>query len=166
MKVLVAEHDAMTRWLLEASLAKWGHTVLSASDGSEAWRILDRDDAPALAILDRMLPGMDGLRVCGRVRQRESPSPPYLVLLVGKGRSEDIVAAFQAGADDYVLTPVDRTELWARIQAGARTVALRQVLAERTRALAARPTRSGEEACASCQRLDVATRARLVARSA
>jgi sigma-B regulation protein RsbU (phosphoserine phosphatase) len=131
MRMLVAEDDPISRRLLEATLAKWGHEVVLATDGAQAWAALSADDAPRLAILDWMMPELDGVDVCRRVRTLPRAAPPYLILLTAKGRPEDTVAGLEAGADDYVTKPFDRDELRARIHAGMRIVQLQQSLADR-----------------------------------
>ena len=135
MKILIAEDDVVSRRLLEATLARWGYQVVVTRDGVEAWNVLQEEEAPLLAILDWMMPGLDGLEVCRKVRGRQSSTPPYLLILTAKGRQEDIVAGLQAGANDYVTKPFNRDELRARVQVGTRVVDLQQSLAERVRAL-------------------------------
>jgi phosphoserine phosphatase RsbU/P len=135
VKVLIAEDDMVSRRLLEATLVKWGYEVVVTCDGTAAWGVLQSADAPPLAILDWMMPGMDGTEVCRRVRRTPSPTPPYLMLLTAKGRREDIIKGLRSGADDYVTKPFDREELRARVQVGMRIVELQQSLAERVKAL-------------------------------
>jgi phosphoserine phosphatase RsbU/P len=135
MKVLIAEDDTVSRRLLETTLMRWGYEVVVASDGVEAWEALQGDDAPSLAILDWMMPGMDGLEVCRRIRKMPSSTPPYLILLTAKGGREDLVTGLEAGANDYVTKPFNREELRARVQVGVRMVELQQSLADRVKAL-------------------------------
>ena len=92
MKILIAEDSRVSRRLLEALLQKWGYEVLSTSDGNEAWKALQAEGAPQLAVLDWMMPGMDGAEICRRIRQQNSAEPTYIILLTARGRSEDIVA--------------------------------------------------------------------------
>jgi CheY-like chemotaxis protein len=131
MRVLIAEDDPISRRLLEATLIRWGHQPVVTADGTEAWAALDRPDAPRLAVLDWMMPGLDGIEVCRRVRARVAPIAPYLILLTAKGSPEDIVTGLESGADDYLTKPFDRGELRARIQVGVRLVELQQSLADR-----------------------------------
>jgi phosphoserine phosphatase RsbU/P len=135
VKVLIAEDDMISRRLLEATLTRWGYEVVVTCDGMAAWEVLRSPEAPALAILDWMMPGMDGIEVCRRVRSAPTATPPYLILLTAKGRREDIVIGLQAGANDYVTKPFDREELHARMQVGLRMVELQQSLADRVKAL-------------------------------
>jgi DNA-binding response OmpR family regulator len=101
----------------------------------EAWEALQGDDAPSLAILDWMMPGMDGLELCRRIRKMPNSTPPYLILLTAKGRRADLVTGLEAGANDYVTKPFNREELRARVQVGVRMVELQQNLADRVKAL-------------------------------
>jgi CheY-like chemotaxis protein len=121
--------------MLEAALTKWGYEVVLTRDGAEAWEMLQREDAPQLAILDWMMPYLDGLEVCRRARAASQPKPTYIILLTARGGREDIVAGLQAGADDYITKPFDREELQARVQVGMRIVTLQMSLAERVREL-------------------------------
>lgn len=135
MKVRIAEEDAVSRRLLEATLDRWGYEVVTAADGAEAWRVLGGADAPLLALLDWMMPGLDGIEVCRRVRERTTPTPMYLIRLTAKGQRDDVVGGLAAGADHHVTKPFDRAELCARVAVGARIVELQQALADRVRAL-------------------------------
>ncbi|MFQ5809349.1 MAG: PleD family two-component system response regulator [Armatimonadota bacterium] len=135
MRILVAEDDAVYRRLLERTLAKWGYEVVVASDGFEAWELLRGEDRPHLAILDWMMPGIDGPEVCRRVRTADDPQPTYIILLTAKNGAEDIVSGLQAGADDYIAKPANREELRVRVRVGARLVELQLSLAARVREL-------------------------------
>lgn len=129
MKILIAEDDPISRRLLEATLVKWGYQVIVTGDGAEAWAVLQQDDAPRLAILDWMMPHLDGVAVCRKLRERENTAYTYLLLLTAKGSKADIAAGLEAGADDYVNKPFDQRELRARIKVGERLVGLEQALA-------------------------------------
>lgn len=135
MKILIAEDDPVTCRMLEITLAKAGYDVIVTRDGEEAWRVLERDDSPKLAVLDWMMPGMDGLEVCRRARQRSVAVPVQILLLTARDSKEDIVAGLQAGADDYLVKPFDPEELRARVAVGARIVELATNLAERVKEL-------------------------------
>ncbi|MDT7780417.1 MAG: two-component system, cell cycle response regulator [Acidobacteriota bacterium] len=135
MKVLIAEDDMVSRRVLEATLSKWGHEVLVAGDGDAALSVLQGVNAPPLAILDWMMPGMDGVEVCRRARQFSSTTPTYIILLTAKTETEDVVAGLKAGADDYLTKPFARAELRARIEVGARVIKLQRRLADRVEEL-------------------------------
>ena len=124
MKILIAEDDRMSRTLLERNLTRWGHEVELTTDGLQAWDALQNKPLPQLAILDWMMPGIDGVEVCRRVRRITTDVPLYIILLTAKGSKSDIVEGLIAGANDYVTKPFDREELQARIQVGATVVGL------------------------------------------
>lgn len=128
MRILIAEDDATSRLLLKRVLTGWGYEVIATSDGDEALRELLADDAPRLAILDWMMPGMDGVDVCRRVRARETRQPPYIILLTALDEKGDVVRGLEAGADDYVGKPYDPDELRARVAVGRRLVELTERL--------------------------------------
>jgi CheY-like chemotaxis protein len=131
MKVLIAEDDPVSRRVLVATLDKFGYEVVVASDGAEAWAALQLADAPRLAILDWMMPEMDGVELCRRVRDLPTTTPPYLILLTAKSGKENIVRGLEAGANDYLTKPFDRAELHARVQVGAHVLELQGNLAAR-----------------------------------
>jgi sigma-B regulation protein RsbU (phosphoserine phosphatase) len=135
MKVLIAEDDPVSRRLLEATLNKLGYEVVLASDGAEAWAVLQREDSPSLAILDWMMPQIDGVEICRRVRNLPTATPPYLVLLTAKDQKTDVVVGLDAGANDYLTKPFDRSELRARIQVGTHVLELQKALVGRVREL-------------------------------
>lgn len=137
MKVLIAEDDMVSRRVLAATLDKFGYEVVVAADGAEAWAALQSDDAPHLAILDWMMPEIDGVEVCRRVRALSAAAPPYLILLTAKSGKGDVVTGLDAGASDYLTKPFDRAELRARVQVGARVLELQDKLAARARELEA-----------------------------
>jgi len=121
--------------MLEATLQKLGYVTVVAGNGAEAWTLLQDEDAPRLAILDWMMPGMDGPEVCRRARAAPRTPPPYIILLTTRDSRADVVAGLDAGADDYMAKPFDREELRARVGVGVRMVELQQSLADRLRDL-------------------------------
>ena len=135
MRILIAEDDLVSRKMLEATLTRWGYEVLVTCDGQAALQALTGPDAPRVAILDWMMPSLDGVDVCRRVREGSVAQPPYVILLTAKGNKEDIVSGLEAGADDYIIKPFDREELRARLQAGLRIITLQNQLAARVREL-------------------------------
>jgi phosphoserine phosphatase RsbU/P len=137
MKILVAEDDAVSRHLLRKMLTGWGYDVEPVADGSQAWEALRRPGAPSLAILDWMMPGMDGPDICRKAREAEETRGAYLILVTARGAREDLIAGLEAGADDYVTKPFDNAELQARVQVGTRVVELRKSVADRVRELEA-----------------------------
>jgi sigma-B regulation protein RsbU (phosphoserine phosphatase) len=135
LRVLIAEDDVVSRRILLTHLQNWGYEVVTTLDGDEAWRAISEQDAPKLAILDIMMPGVDGLEICRRVRQRSGAITPYIILLTAKHGASEIVKGIEAGADDYLTKPYDRDELRARVQVGARIVDLQTKLANRVKEL-------------------------------
>ncbi len=132
MKILIADDSIVSRHLLDATLRRWGYEVVLASDGSEAWEILQGKNAPPLAILDWMMPEMTGVEVCRRVRLQAREPYTYILLLTSKNLKEDLIEGMEAGADDYLTKPFDQHELQVRLRAGTRVVDLQaQLLAAR-----------------------------------
>jgi len=128
MKVLIAEDDAVSRRLLESSLTRWGYDVVVASDGIEASRLLLVPDAPKLAVLDWLMPGIDGAQLCEDIR-RQKPEPyTYIIMLTSKQSKEDVIRGLEAGADDYVCKPFDPSELKVRLRTGKRILYLQDEL--------------------------------------
>ena len=128
MRVLVADDDAITRKLLQASLTRFGYEVTLCSDGTQAWQILQQENAPNLVLLDWVMPGMDGVEVCRQVRKLGRHPYVYIILLTGKSTKEDVVKGLESGADDYLTKPFDPNELQVRLRAGARIVQLQEDL--------------------------------------
>ena len=131
MRILIAEDDRISRRLLERKLASWGYEVVSCTNGAEAWQALHRDDAPSLAILNWMMPGMDGVEVCREIRKQSHPGYTYIILLTARDRKRDIVEGIEAGADDYVTKPFNPHELKVRIRAGRRILDMQAELMQR-----------------------------------
>jgi sigma-B regulation protein RsbU (phosphoserine phosphatase) len=145
MRVLIADDDPIPRRLLEATLVKAGYEVVVAEDGDRAWQILQTEDVPRLAILDWLMPGMDGPEVCRKIRQRAAGAPYiFLLLLTSKDRKEDIIEGMEAGADDYLTKPFHAHELRARLRAGQRILDLEAALVQRNEELARARQREGE----------------------
>jgi len=135
LRVLIGEDDPVSRRLLQAVSQKWGYDVICCADGLETWSRLQDTDAPAMAVLDWVMPGLDGPEICQKVRQLARPEPTYIILLTAKGRSQDIVTGLEAGAHDYVTKPFDLEALRARLQTGVRTLELQRSLAHRVNEL-------------------------------
>lgn len=135
MQILIADDSLVSRHLLDATLRKWGYEVVVACDGAEAWDILQKDNAPPLAILDWMMPGMTGPEVCSLVRQRAREPYTYILLLTSKNLKEDLIEGMESGADDYIIKPFDQHELKVRLRAGTRLVDLQAQLLSAREAL-------------------------------
>ena len=128
MRVLLADDDQVSCHILKETLTRWGFDVITAKDGLEAWDLLQDENAPRLAILDWMMPGMDGIEVCQKIREQSTGPYIYILLLTSKKEKEDIVRGMAAGADDYVSKPFDPQELQMRLKAGKRIVDLQAKL--------------------------------------
>ena len=135
MRILIAEDDLASRRLLQALLVNWGYEVVAAADGDDAWQIFQEEDPPLLAILDWMMPGLDGIELCRRVRHTDALQSTYIILLTARDRKEDMVAGLESGADDYMIKPFSSNELRARVRVGLRVVKLQVDLAERVKEL-------------------------------
>jgi DNA-binding response OmpR family regulator len=129
MKVLIADDDALSRRLLVSHLSSIGYEVLTAENGGRAWEILGSEQAPELAILDWMMPDLDGPEICRRLRSREQGPYVYVILLTARDHQNDVVAGLDSGADDYVTKPFDSKELVTRLRSGMRIQQLQAELA-------------------------------------
>lgn len=136
MNVLIADDDPVSQRVLEATLGKWGYGTLACHNGDQAWAVLQEKDAPQLAILDWMMPGLDGLEVCRRVRRKtsgnlvlRSTSPyTYVILLTSRRKKENLIEGLEAGADDYLIKPFNTSELQLRLRAGQRIIELQSAM--------------------------------------
>lgn len=137
MKILIAEDDHISRSILTGILPTWGYEVEAVSDGLQAFAQLTAPDAPKLAILDWLMPGLNGVDVCRQVRQLPTSEPPYLVLLTAMEQKNHIVSGLQAGANDYITKPYDPDELRARLAVGTRVIELQEILVRRVAELEA-----------------------------
>jgi len=129
MLILIAEDDFTSRTMLATVLKKIGHEAVETTNGLEAWEAMQQPNAPRMAILDWMMPEMDGIEVCRSIRTLETDRPPYVIMLTAKLEKEDIVAGLEAGADDYLAKPYDPSELRARVEVGCRIVEMQAQLA-------------------------------------
>lgn len=141
MRILIADDSLVSRHLLEATLKNWGYEVVVACDGTEAWSVLQHENAPSLAILDWMMPGLTGPEVCRLVRQKGKEPYTYILLLTSKSLKEDVVAGMDSGADDYITKPFDQHELKVRLRAGMRILDLQAQLLATREALREQATR-------------------------
>lgn len=141
MRVLLADDDLVNRTLLRKTLAEWGYEVVAVADGDEAWHIFQEPNPPRLAILDWMMPGLNGLQLCKAIRAAQREPYTYLLLLTSRTQSADVVEGLEAGADDYITKPVHLAELRARLGAGRRVLQLQDELIAAREALRVQATR-------------------------
>ncbi|MDH5428546.1 MAG: diguanylate cyclase [Nitrospirota bacterium] len=128
MRILVADDDPLTLHMVVYRLRQWGHDVMSCTDGDSAWKILEGGLVPNVAILDWMMPGLNGPELCQKIRSKKDCPYVYIVLLTGKNNPEDLIVGLDAGADDYLTKPFHLGELEARLRAGKRIVDLQNEL--------------------------------------
>ena len=134
MEILVADDDRIVRAMLKKALTDWGYKITLAKDGAEAWNYI-QEHSYDLVVSDWLMPEMNGVELCSRIRDLEDRPYIYTILLTSKTESSDLVTAFDAGADDFVSKPVDFDVLRARIRAGERIVNLEKDLALRNKKL-------------------------------
>jgi DNA-binding response OmpR family regulator len=134
MRVLIADDDRVSAAIVGAALSQWGYEVTSVSDGEAALHHL-QTTSPPLAVLDWMMPGIDGLELCRRIRRDPAMLHTHVILLTAREAGADRVAGLDAGADDYLVKPFDREELRARVQVGARIIGIQLQLAEQVELL-------------------------------
>ncbi len=135
MKILIAEDDLTSRHRLEMVLAKWNYETVSCSNGKQAWDRLQDAHAPKLAILDWLMPEMEGIEVCRRLRELDTQNPVYVILLTTLNEKDSIVRGLDSGADDYIIKPFEPGELEARIRVGCRVLQLQEKLDNRIKDL-------------------------------
>jgi two-component system cell cycle response regulator len=128
MKMLVADDDPVWRRMIEAMVREWGDEAVPVEDGRQAWKALQGAERPPLAILDWIMPGLDGLDICRRLREEVDAPYVYVLLLTAKDSKADLIKAFEAGADDYIKKPFDPDELRARLRAATRILELQAAL--------------------------------------
>jgi two-component system, cell cycle response regulator len=129
MKILLAEDSVLYQRLIGGYLNQWGFDLELAQDGAQAWKLLQQPDGPMLALLDWVLPGMDGIELCQHIRRGGvNQRYIYTVLLTAKTAKKDLLRAMEAGADDFLVKPFDAPELRARLLAGKRILELHNEL--------------------------------------
>jgi diguanylate cyclase (GGDEF)-like protein len=141
VKLLIADDDPLTCRTLENKLQARGYATTIAMNGPDAWQALQAEDAPRIAVLDWMMPGLSGIEICRRLRSATDVRYTYVVLATGRTAQEDLIDAFEAGADDYVKKPVQFAELEARLRTGIRVIELEQRLLAVQAELQVRATR-------------------------
>jgi two-component system cell cycle response regulator len=135
MRILIADDEPVSRKILQALLVKWGYEVIAAEDGDDAWRQLQAEDAPRMALLDWMMPGQNGVDVCRALRKLRPDPYTYILLLTAKDAKESVVEGLESGADDYLTKPFNPQELKARIRVGVRLLDLEDKLVQAREAM-------------------------------
>lgn len=158
MKILIAEDEFTTRMMVQVCLENWGYRVESVTNGTDAWMALQKPDAPHIAILDWEMPELDGVEVCRRVKEADTVTPPYILLLTSRDSKNDIVKGFDAGADDYMTKPFNDNELRARVRVAERLVRTQSSLAESVAELKealnqVEMLENSIEICSTCQKI-------------
>jgi two-component system cell cycle response regulator len=128
MKILIADDEPVSRMRLAHSLRAWGYDVLSAHDGNDAWSRIDACEEPMLLVIDWMMPGLDGLELCRRVRADPDKRYHHIIVLTSRSAMEDVVTAIDAGADDFIAKPYHPDEMKVRVGAGIRILGLQEEL--------------------------------------
>lgn len=135
MHVLIADDDPVYRNLLDDLLRQWGFDVTCVCDGQEAWETIERDRTVQLAILDWMMPGMDGYRICEKLKNDGARAEVYTILVTGSLLKDEVIKVLVAGADDYIIKPFDPLDLRIHVRAAMRIITLRAEVAELRKAL-------------------------------
>lgn len=128
LRMVIADDSAVSRALMQRLLGKLGFSPQMAADGVSAWDLLQQEDVPTIAILDWMMPGMEGIEVCRKIRRLSHQHYTYAMLLTGKTEKNDIIEGLQAGADDYMTKPFDSAELHARLMVAQRIISFQEEL--------------------------------------
>jgi DNA-binding response OmpR family regulator len=135
MRILIADDDAALRHALQVQLERWDYEPIVCADGNAAREVLNGPDPPPMAILDRSMPGIDGIDLCKEIRANPTLNSMYVVLLTAHDTLDEVVAGLSHGADEYITKPFDWGVLRARLRTGARIAALQQNLEQRVREL-------------------------------
>ena|SRR5450432_1440078 len=131
--IVIADDDATSREITSTIVSGWGFRTIVARDGHEAMAAIRAEKGPVVAILDWMMPGIDGLQVCQRVRK--NGMLVHIIVLTVRAAKENLVEALESGADDYLVKPFNKNELLARIHVGIRMINLQNALTNRVKEL-------------------------------
>jgi diguanylate cyclase (GGDEF)-like protein len=134
MQILIVEDDPISRKILARTVAAWGHEVMVAEHGMEAWEICQQEEIK-LVIADWMMPEMSGIELCQKIRNSGMSGYIYFILLTGKDKREDLIEGLRSGADDYVAKPFDFDELRVRLRAGERIIRLEKELNDKNKVM-------------------------------
>jgi phosphoserine phosphatase RsbU/P len=157
-RILVADDDPVIRRVIQRAIEVGGWNVQAVADGDQAWAALIGADPPRIAVLDWQMPGVEGIELCRRVRERADSHYAYLLMLTARTRTEDVVVALDAGADDYIMKPFHAEELRSRLRVAERIIHLEASVEERVRELEGERRRSAQlegllPICMHCKRI-------------
>ena len=134
MKILIADDEYVTLMKLKKTLDSWGYDVLTAENGLQAWDVFQKNDVD-IVIMDWMMPGMDGIELCQKIREHAAKRYVFIVILTIREQTGDVIAGFEAGADNFITKPFNREELRSRLNAGMRVLELENTLRKKNRLL-------------------------------
>ena len=131
MKLLIVDDERIIRTIFSSMVQEWDYEVMLAADGEQAWELIESVDEPLIVLLDWIMPGIDGVEMCKRIKQSKNASRTHVIMLTVKSGMEDMVAGFEAGADDFLVKPVDHRELGSRLSVGKRILQYQYDLEQR-----------------------------------
>lgn len=131
MKLLIVDDDRIIRVILSSMVKEWDYEVMLAEDGEQAWEHLENTNEPVIVLMDWIMPGIDGVEMCKRIKQSRNASRTHIIMLTVKSGMEDMVACFEAGVDDFLVKPVDHRELGSRLSVGSRILQYQYDLEQR-----------------------------------
>jgi two-component system, cell cycle response regulator len=142
-RVLIAEDDAVTRLILKHWILRWGYEIVVVDNGQDAWRVLQQERPPEIVIVDWDMPGIDGIELCRRLREKSRSYYHYILMVTGRTDEQDLVKALESGADDCLGKPFGGPELRARLLVANRILALQNELIHAREELRAQAMRDG-----------------------
>ena len=142
-RVLIAEDDCVTRAILKQWISRWGYEIVVVDNGAQAWEVLQQERPPEVVIVDWMMPGMDGIELCRKLRHKSRNYYHYILMVTGKTDASDVVHALESGADDCLVKPFGESELRARLMVASRILALQNELIQAREELRVQAMRDG-----------------------
>jgi two-component system, cell cycle response regulator len=142
-RVLIAEDDNVTRVILQHWISRWGYEIVVVDNGAQAWEVLQQERPPEVVIMDWVMPGMDGIELCRRLRDKSREYYHYILMITGRADEPDIVHALESGADDCIGKPIGKLELRARLLVASRILALQNELIQAREELRVQAMRDG-----------------------
>ncbi|MBS1803262.1 MAG: diguanylate cyclase [Acidobacteria bacterium] len=142
-RVLVAEDDTVTRLILKHWVIRWGYEIIVVDNGIDAWNVLQQDRPPEVVVVDWAMPGIDGIELCRRLRDKSRPYYHYILMVTASSDVQDVVHALESGADDCIGKPFGEAELRARLLVASRILALQNELIHAREELRTQAMRDG-----------------------